>query len=72
MLVPARLLGLFDLFSLYSVQSGLTSPSISQVDFQDVSARTLAERKQEEEKQKRLDRIYREKSERAIREMEGE
>ncbi|XP_045844606.1 UV-stimulated scaffold protein A isoform X2 [Meles meles] len=41
-----------------------------QVDFQDVSARTLAERKQEEEKQKRLDRIYREKSERAIREME--
>uniref|UniRef100_A0A452TJ35 UV-stimulated scaffold protein A n=1 Tax=Ursus maritimus TaxID=29073 RepID=A0A452TJ35_URSMA len=41
-----------------------------QVDFQDVSARTLAERKREEEKQKRLDRIYRERSERAIREME--
>lgn len=41
-----------------------------QVDFQDVSARTVAERKREEEKQKRLDRIYREKSERAIREME--
>ncbi|KAI5775812.1 UVSSA protein [Gulo gulo luscus] len=41
-----------------------------QVDFQDVSARTLAERKREEEKQKRLDKIYREKSERAIREME--
>ncbi|XP_032712481.1 UV-stimulated scaffold protein A isoform X3 [Lontra canadensis] len=41
-----------------------------QVDFQDVSARTVAERKREEEKQKRLDRIYREKSEQAIREME--
>ncbi|XP_045630728.1 UV-stimulated scaffold protein A isoform X6 [Ursus americanus] len=41
-----------------------------QVDFQDVSARTVAERKREEEKQKRLDRIYRERSERAIREME--
>ncbi|XP_064440196.1 UV-stimulated scaffold protein A isoform X5 [Mirounga angustirostris] len=41
-----------------------------QVDFQDVSARTLAERKREEEKRKRLDRIYRERSEQAIREME--
>lgn len=41
-----------------------------QVDFQDVSARTLAERKREEEKQKRLDRIYRERSEQAIRDME--
>ncbi|XP_041609147.1 UV-stimulated scaffold protein A isoform X1 [Vulpes lagopus] len=41
-----------------------------QVDFQDVSARTLAERKREEEKQKRLDRIYKERSERAVREME--
>lgn len=37
-----------------------------------MSARTVAERKREEEKQKRLDRIYRERSERAIREMEGE
>lgn len=42
-----------------------------QVDFQDVSARTLAERKREEEKQKRLDRIYKERSERAVREMEA-
>uniref|UniRef100_A0A8D0XH89 UV-stimulated scaffold protein A n=1 Tax=Sus scrofa TaxID=9823 RepID=A0A8D0XH89_PIG len=41
-----------------------------QVDFQDVDARTLAERKRAEEKQKRLDRIYRERSERAAREME--
>nr|XP_025743242.1 UV-stimulated scaffold protein A isoform X1 [Callorhinus ursinus] len=41
-----------------------------QVDFQDVSARTLAERKREEEKQKRLDRIYRERSEQAVRDME--
>ncbi|XP_030170251.1 UV-stimulated scaffold protein A isoform X3 [Lynx canadensis] len=41
-----------------------------QVDFEDVSARTLAERKREEEKQKRLDRIYRERCERAVRDME--
>lgn len=41
-----------------------------QVDFQDVSARTLAERKREEEKQRRLDRIYRDRSEQAVREME--
>ncbi|XP_072803515.1 UV-stimulated scaffold protein A isoform X3 [Vicugna pacos] len=42
-----------------------------QVDFQDVNARTLAERKREEEKRHRLERIYRERSERAAREMEG-
>nr|XP_030732525.1 UV-stimulated scaffold protein A isoform X4 [Globicephala melas] len=41
-----------------------------QVDFQDVGARTLAERKRAEEKQKRLDRIYKERSEQAAREME--
>ncbi|KAB1281978.1 UV-stimulated scaffold protein A [Camelus dromedarius] len=41
-----------------------------QVDFQDVNARTLAERKREEEKRHRLERIYRERSERAAREME--
>ncbi|XP_057561583.1 UV-stimulated scaffold protein A [Hippopotamus amphibius kiboko] len=41
-----------------------------QVDFQDVDVRTLAERKRAEEKQKRLDRIYKERSERAAREME--
>ncbi|XP_054438180.1 UV-stimulated scaffold protein A [Pteronotus mesoamericanus] len=41
-----------------------------QVDFQDVNARTPAERKREEEKQRRLDRIYRERSEQAAREME--
>nr|XP_025968520.1 UV-stimulated scaffold protein A isoform X1 [Dromaius novaehollandiae] len=39
------------------------------VDFQDVSARTLAERKREEEKQKRLDNIYKEKAKRAETEM---
>lgn len=37
-----------------------------------MNARTLAERKREEEKQRRLDRIYRERSEQAVREMEGE
>ncbi|XP_036709634.1 UV-stimulated scaffold protein A isoform X3 [Balaenoptera musculus] len=41
-----------------------------QVDFQDVDARTLAERKRAEEKQKRLDRIYKERSEQAVQEME--
>ncbi|XP_062430529.1 UV-stimulated scaffold protein A isoform X1 [Rhea pennata] len=39
------------------------------VDFQDVSARTLAERRREEERQKRLDNIYKEKAERAEKEM---
>lgn len=37
-----------------------------------MNARTPAERKREEEKQRRLDRIYRERSEQAVREMEGE
>uniref|UniRef100_A0A8C6YPL6 UV-stimulated scaffold protein A n=1 Tax=Nothoprocta perdicaria TaxID=30464 RepID=A0A8C6YPL6_NOTPE len=39
------------------------------VDFQDVSARTLAERRREEEKQKRLDNIYKEKTRKAEKEM---
>ncbi|XP_012667743.1 UV-stimulated scaffold protein A isoform X1 [Otolemur garnettii] len=40
------------------------------VDFQDVNARTLAERKREEEKQKHLDKIYRERAQQAEKEME--
>lgn len=52
--------------------SDLIFTSTFQVDFQDVDARTLAERKRAEEKQKRLDRIYKERSEQAAREMEGE
>ncbi|XP_065105289.2 UV-stimulated scaffold protein A [Paramisgurnus dabryanus] len=43
---------------------------IKKVDFHDVEARTLAERKRQEEKQKRLERIYKEKLERAKQEME--
>ncbi|XP_033004293.1 UV-stimulated scaffold protein A isoform X2 [Lacerta agilis] len=39
------------------------------VDFQDTNARTLAERKRDEEKQKRLDNIYKEKAKKAEREM---
>ncbi|MGH0174169.1 UNVERIFIED_CONTAM: hypothetical protein FKN15_067152 [Acipenser sinensis] len=35
---------------------------VKKVDFHDVEARTLAERKREEEKQKRLERIYKEKT----------
>lgn len=42
-----------------------------QVDFHDVQARTLAERKREEERQKRLERIYKDKVEKATKEMEG-
>ncbi|NXC15430.1 UVSSA protein, partial [Corythaeola cristata] len=40
------------------------------VDFEDVHARTVAERRREEEKQKRLDNIYKEKAKRAEKEME--
>ncbi|XP_040191197.1 LOW QUALITY PROTEIN: UV-stimulated scaffold protein A [Rana temporaria] len=40
------------------------------VDFQDVRSRTLAQRKREEEKQKRLENIYREKAKKAKTEME--
>ncbi|XP_040148786.2 UV-stimulated scaffold protein A isoform X3 [Ictidomys tridecemlineatus] len=40
------------------------------VDFQDVNGRTLAERQQEEQKQRHLDRIYRERAKQAEREME--
>ncbi|XP_066478504.1 UV-stimulated scaffold protein A [Tiliqua scincoides] len=40
------------------------------VDFQDVSARTLAERKRDEEKQKRLDSIYKDRAKKAEKEME--
>lgn len=43
---------------------------IKKVDFQDVNARSLAERKREEEKQKHLDKIHKESAERAKREME--
>ncbi|XP_042314366.1 UV-stimulated scaffold protein A [Sceloporus undulatus] len=40
------------------------------VDFQNISARTLAERKRDEEKQKRLDSIYKDKAKKAEKEME--
>ncbi|XP_010896992.2 UV-stimulated scaffold protein A [Esox lucius] len=43
---------------------------VKKVDFHDVQARTLAERKRQEEKKKRLDRIYKEKVEKAAKEME--
>ncbi|XP_039203546.1 UV-stimulated scaffold protein A isoform X1 [Crotalus tigris] len=39
------------------------------VDFQDVHARTLAERKRAEERQKRLDNIYKDKAQKAEKEM---
>ncbi|KAG8453380.1 hypothetical protein GDO86_000130 [Hymenochirus boettgeri] len=40
------------------------------IDFQDLRSRTLAERKREEEKQKRLDAIYKEKVKKATAEIE--
>ncbi|KAK7138463.1 hypothetical protein R3I94_013935 [Phoxinus phoxinus] len=42
---------------------------IKKVDFHDVEARTLAERKRQEEKQKRLERIYKERLDKAKQEM---
>ncbi|XP_070799520.1 UV-stimulated scaffold protein A [Pituophis catenifer annectens] len=39
------------------------------VDFQDVHARTLAERKRDEERQKRLDNIYKDKAQKVEKEM---
>ncbi|XP_026864451.2 UV-stimulated scaffold protein A isoform X1 [Electrophorus electricus] len=44
---------------------------VKKVDFQDVEARTLAERKRQEEKRQRLEKIYNEKFEKAKQEMEG-
>ncbi|TSL89828.1 UV-stimulated scaffold protein A [Bagarius yarrelli] len=43
---------------------------VKKVDFQDVEARTLAERRRQEEKRQRLERIYKEKLEKAKQEME--
>ncbi|XP_008047895.1 UV-stimulated scaffold protein A [Carlito syrichta] len=43
---------------------------IKKVDFHDVNVRTVAERKREEEKQKHLDKIHRERAKQAEREME--
>lgn len=42
-----------------------------QVDFQDIEARTVAERTREEERRRRMERIYKEKAEAAAKEMEG-
>ncbi|KAL0973954.1 hypothetical protein UPYG_G00213380 [Umbra pygmaea] len=43
---------------------------VKKVDFHDVQARSLAERKREEEKKERLNRIYKEKVEKATKEMD--
>ncbi|KAM9469996.1 UV-stimulated scaffold protein A isoform 1-T3 [Clarias gariepinus] len=43
---------------------------VKKVDFQDVEARTLSERRRREEKQQRLERIYKGKLEKAKQEME--
>lgn len=41
------------------------------MDFQDAEARTVAERRRAEERQRKLERIYKERVETACREMEG-
>ncbi|KAG7461533.1 hypothetical protein MATL_G00192090 [Megalops atlanticus] len=43
---------------------------VKKVDFNDVQVRTLAERKRQEEKEKRLERFYKEKVTKAVQEME--
>lgn len=43
---------------------------VKKVDFQDVEARTLAERRREEERRSRLERLYKDKREAASRDME--
>lgn len=42
-----------------------------QVDFQDAEARTVAERRREEDRRRKMERIYRERVEAATSEMEG-
>uniref|UniRef100_A0A4W6E474 UV-stimulated scaffold protein A n=1 Tax=Lates calcarifer TaxID=8187 RepID=A0A4W6E474_LATCA len=44
---------------------------VKKVDFQDAEARTVAERRREEERQRRMERIYKERVEAASRDMEG-
>ncbi|XP_056238942.1 UV-stimulated scaffold protein A isoform X2 [Seriola aureovittata] len=43
---------------------------VKKVDFQDAEARTVAERRREEERQRRMERIYKERVETACRDME--
>ncbi|XP_018549908.1 LOW QUALITY PROTEIN: UV-stimulated scaffold protein A [Lates calcarifer] len=43
---------------------------VKKVDFQDAEARTVAERRREEERQRRMERIYKERVEAASRDME--
>lgn len=42
-----------------------------QVDFQDAEARTVAERRREEERQRRMARLYKDRVEAASKDMEG-
>uniref|UniRef100_A0A665VHK6 UV-stimulated scaffold protein A n=1 Tax=Echeneis naucrates TaxID=173247 RepID=A0A665VHK6_ECHNA len=44
---------------------------VKKVDFHDTEARTVAERRREDERQRKLERIYRERVEAASRDMEG-
>lgn len=42
-----------------------------QVDFQDAEARTIAERRRAEDRQRRMQMIYKERVEAALKDMEG-
>lgn len=44
---------------------------VSQVDFQDAEARTVAERRREEERQRRMGMIYKDRVEAASKDMDG-
>lgn len=44
---------------------------VCQVDFQDAEARTVAERRREEERQRRREAMYKERVEAAAKDMEG-
>lgn len=52
-------------------QSKINPCPCGQVDFQDAEARTVAERRREEERQRRMERIYKERVEAASKDMEG-
>lgn len=53
------------------IQLKVTVSPCCQVDFQDVEARTVAERRREEERQRKMERIYKERVEAASKDMEG-
>lgn len=62
---------LVSLLMLHSDPRNVCFYAVCQVDFQDVEARTVAERRREEERQQRREAMYRERVEAAAKDMEG-